>query len=476
MSIVWQFKPARRRAGSQLTWFQSWLLTRKTRHLVAVAARRSGKTVGTRALAIQACLQPGAGDVGYMAPTLGQAKRLLWRPLMEDLRDPAAKHFIAGRPNGSELYVEFKTGCRLMLYSAQAPERVRGDGFKLFLTDESDDPNFTPEVFDECIWPALADNGGRLVQLGTPKGRGRLYHEFRKGQAASPADIRDPDYESIQVTALEAGIIDRTEIERARRTRPKRAFAQEYLATFNAPVGLIYDEWHDERHIVRADQVPRRDQFDEVIVGVDWGTAKRGSMIVMGLDRVWVPETEDYEGCELPRIWVLEEHSHAGLAYADRSGERDGWWGIARQIQRTWGPTTWYCDPAGGSEEETEAEAAGYLLQLQRVVSQIAHTTVLPGDNRVSLGLSAVQSFIHYDDVLREAPRFHVLDTCTITIGEFQGYRWAATRGQEDEYEERPVKKNDHCLDGIRYGVFTHFFSTRKPRGRNAASHESRGG
>jgi len=88
---TWTFKPARRRAGTQLTWFQSWLLTQRTRHLVAVAARRSGKTVGVRALAIAAALAPGAGDIGYMAPTLGQAKRLLWRPLMEDLRDPAAR-------------------------------------------------------------------------------------------------------------------------------------------------------------------------------------------------------------------------------------------------------------------------------------------------------------------------------------------------------------------------------------------------
>jgi hypothetical protein len=474
MSVVWQFKPARRRPGSRLTWFQSWLLTRQTRHLVAVAARRSGKTVSTRALAIAAALDPGPGDVGYMAPTLGQAKRLLWRPLMEDLRDPAAKHFINGRPNASDLFIEFRTGCRLMLYSAEAAERVRGDGFKLFITDESDDPRFTDDVFDECVWPALADNRGRLVQLGTPKGRGRLYREFRKGQAASPADIRDPDYESIQVTSLEAGIIDRAEIERARRTRPKRAFAQEYLATFNAPEGLVYDEWNDDRHIVSAAKVPKREDLDEVICGVDWGTAKRGAMLVLGIDRIWVPETEDYEACEMPRVWLLEEHSHAGMAYADRSGDRAGWWGIARQIQRQWWPTRWYCDPAGGEAEETEAETAGYLLQLQRVLAQVDNRAlVVPGDNRVSLGVSALQGFVHFDDVLLEAPRLHVLDTCPITVGEFQGYRWATTR-IEGEYEDRPVKSNDHCLDALRYAVYTHFFGGRRRGGRNDAHHEDR--
>lgn len=396
---------------------------------------------------ISACLDSGPGDVGYMAPTLGQAKRLLWRPLMQDLRDPAARAFITGKPNHSELFVEFRTGVRLYLYSAEAYERVRGDGFKLFVTDETDDPLFSDEVFDEAIHPALSDNLGELYQLGTPKGRGRLYREYRKGQPSSPAEVRDPDYDSIQVTSLEAGIIPRSEIERARRTRPSRAFAQEYLATFNAPVGLVYDAWNEARHVVNASKVPALDELDEVIVGVDWGTAKRGSMVVLGLDRVWIPPSEDYDGCELPRVWLLEEHSEAGLAYADRSGDRPGWWSIGRDIQRRWRPTRWYCDPAGGSEEETEAEAAGYLLQLQRALHQVDNRVqVLPGDNRVSLGISAVQGFLHYDDVLLEPPRLFVLDTCTTTIGEFNGYRWTSNRNLEGEYEERPVKQNDHCV------------------------------
>jgi len=474
---TWKFVPSRRRPGS-LTWFQSWLLTRQRRHVVAVAARRSGKTVGVRALAIAACLDDKPGDVGYMAPTLGQAKRLIWRPLMDDLRDPAAKSFLAGKPNASEFYVPFKGGSRLYLYSAEAAERVRGDGFKLFITDETDDPRFTPSVYDDIIWPALAENQGRLVQIGTPRGRGRLYSEFRKGQEHSPVGVRDPHYESIQVTAMEAGIIPRSEIEQARRTRPKRSFQQEYLASFVAPLGLVYDEWSDERHIVDAAYVAREVPrgFDEIIVGVDWGTAKRGAMVVMGIDRVEVPATDDYDRCEMPRIWILEEHSHAGLAYADRSGDRDGWWGIARRIQSQWRPTRWYCDPAGGDAEETEAEAAGYLLQLQRAVSQVdPGARVVPGDNRVSMGISAVQSFIHYDDLLLERPRLHVLDSCPITIGEFQGYRWTQTPGTEDEYEERPVKKEDHAIDSIRYACFTHFFGGRKPRGRNDASgHEAR--
>jgi hypothetical protein len=464
---VWQFKPAPRRPGTRLTWFQSWLVTNQSRYVVGVAARRSGKTVGARALAIMAGIDDGPGDVGYMAPTLGQAKRLLWRPLMQDLRDPAAQQFIEGKPNHSELTIEFKRGTRLYIYSAEAYERVRGNGFKLFLTDESDDPLFTDEVFDESIGPALSDNMGRLVQIGTPKGRGRLFREYRKGL---PGDHRDPDYSSIQVSAMEAGIIQRSEIERAKRSRPKRAFEQEYLATFNAPVGLVYDEWNEAVHVVGRDAMPR--EFDEYIVGVDWGTASRGAMIVMGIDRVWMPATDEYEGEELARVWIIEEYSEAGVPYTDQ-----GWWKFARQIQQSYHPRRWYCDPAGGNDEATAARAEGYLRQLQNVLHGIDNrAAVVAADNRIMPGISAVQSFVHHDAMLKEPPRLFVLDSCKTTINEFNSYRWAANPKAEDEYDDRPVKQNDHAIDGIRYGIHTHFFSKRTRGGRNDAGWEDRGG
>jgi hypothetical protein len=466
---TWNFKPAPRRPGTRLTWFQSWIITNQSRYVVGVAARRSGKTVCARALAIMAGLDDGPGDVGYMAPTLGQAKRLLWRPLMQDLRDPAAAKFIEGKPNGSELTIEFKTGVRLYIYSAEAYERVRGTGFKLFITDESDDPLFTDEVFDESIGPALSDNMGRLVQIGTPKGRGRLFREYRKGLEGQHRDL---EYSTIQVSAMEAGIIQRSEILRAKKSRPTRAFEQEYMATFNAPVGLVYDEWNEERHVVGIDKLPRHDEFDEYIVGVDWGTANRGVMLVAGIDRVWVKETDDYEGQELARIWIIEEHADAGIPYTD-----DGWWRIARQIQKQYRPTRWYCDPSGGSDEATSARAEGYLRQLQNALYDVdTSTKVIPADNRVSPGISAVQSFLHYDDTLREPPRFFVLDECKRTIAGFNAYRWAANPKSEDSYEDRPMKVNDHEVDSARYLTHTHFYGKRGRGGRNDAGWQERGG
>lgn len=480
----WIFRPNRRRPEHELTNFQTWVYNqvevKRKRVVVPVAARRSGKSVIARLLAILAGLDARPGDVGYMAPTLEQARRLFWRPLMEDLKDPAARQFVVGRPNNQRMTLEFVTGTRLYVYSAEAHERVRGDGFKRFVTDETGDPLYTDEVFDDTIWPALGTERGQLVEIGTPKGRGRFYREWRKGQRSTPEKDRDlENYATCQVTALQAGIVPPDEIERMRRDRPKRSFQQEYEARFNAPLGLIYDEWNEARHVVPPERVPRLDSFDEIIVGVDWGIAKRGAMIVFGVDHVFVPGDDEFGDCYQPRLWAVEEHSTHGLAYNDA-----GWWKTARQIQRTWRPTRWYCDPAGGKHDEDEARAAGLLRQLADALGDVDNRTlVVPADNRVGPGISAVQQFLHFDDYLKEPPRFFVSDQCKHLVDEFGKYSWATGRGRKaddddgDTYEERPLKINDHALDATRYATFSHFFGKKRAAvGRNDAGHEDRGG
>lgn len=457
MSSPWTFRPNPKRPDARPTRFQSWLITREYRNIVAVAARRSGKTVGSRARIIKRCVSTPNGLVGYCGPTLKQAKRLIWRALMRDLRDPAAAPFV-GRINRSDLTVEFRNGCVFCVYGAERPEQIRGEGFDEFIVDEADDPNFDAAIFDEIVGPALSDQLGTLVQVGSPKGRGRLYREWRKGQATSPPEERDPDYTSIQVTAVQAGIIDPREIERARRVRPPRAFRQEYEASFEAPVGIIYDEWDERVHVVR--EVPQR--FEEIVVGVDWGTANRGAMLVIGVDRVLLPETEEYEACELSRAWVLDEESHAGTGYDD-----DGWWRIARDLQARWHPSRWYADPAGGQE--------GYLRQLRNALAgSDDRPEVVEADNQVKPGIAAVQTLLHHDPVIGDPPRLLVHERCKWLRTEIADYRWRAHRTIEDEFTDEPVKQADHAVDGLRYAVFTHFYQPHG-RGKRRGSMEARG-
>lgn len=377
----------------------------------------------------------------------------MWDALMRDLQAPSARRFIRSI-NHAELKIQFKNGCVFLLFGAankNSVERVRGHGFDLVVCDEADDPFFTPQFFDEGVGPALSDQLGRLVQVGSPKGRGRLYTEYRKGQSRD--ELYDEQYASIQVTAVEAGIIPRAEIERARRTRPKRAFQQEYEAAFNAPHGVIYDEWNEKIHVVEECEPP--DGFDEIIVGVDWGTAARGTMLVVALDRVWVPPVGGLAGYEAARAWVLEEHTHAGMGYDD-----GGWWGLARGIQERWQPKFWYADPAGGTE--------GYIRQLSRALEGGGRAVVSAANNEVRPGIATVREFVHYDEVLGEPPRLLVHSACENLRREFGSYRYRKHRTVEEEFVDEPVKHDDHSLDSLRYCLHSHF-SVQRGRRRQAA-------
>lgn len=336
------------------------------------------------------------------------------------------------------------------MLGAERPEQIRGIGFDLLIVDEADDPNYTSSFFDEIVGPALSDQLGRLVQIGSPKGRGRLYTEFRKGQPGD--ELYDSQYASVQVTAIEAGIISREEIERARRTRPARAFKQEYEAAFNAPHGIIYDEWSEDVHVIDDSQLP--DSYDEVIVGVDWGTAARGSMVVIGLDRVWVPPADGLAGYEAVRAWIVGEHTHAGMGYDD-----GGWWQIAREIQADKQPVAWYCDPAGGIE--------GYIRQLGNALTGGGKANVYPALNEVRPGIATVRELIHTNADLNEPARLFVINSCANLRGELSTYRYRQHPSVEDEFVDEPLKENDHSIDALRYALHTHL---TKPKGRKRAA------
>jgi hypothetical protein len=437
-------------------------IRRKYRNVIGVAARRSGKSVISRLLVWAWGLDPRPGDIGYMAPTLGAAKRYLWRPLMQDYNlNPAARHLVR-HINQSECTVEFVTGTRLTLFSADAYERVRGEGFKGFITDESGDANFKSEVYDEAIAPALSADQGQLVQLGTPKGKGRFYTEYLKGDLKNPKRLAN--YISCQVTAIEAGIIPREEIEEARSNRPARAFRQEYEASFENVGTYIYDEYNPNVHVIKPWQMPER--FDEIAVGVDWGVAKRGVMLVVG---IVYPKEQDEFGIvdDLPTIYVIEEHSADQVPYTS-----SGWWKTAEEIQKNWAPNYWIYDPAQTIDE--------YANKLKFVLNDWARQNsnrkppkVMPANNAVRPGISTVQEFLHYsgykgdriESSTYSPPHLFIIEgkdgprKCFYLRDMFPKYQWKRLRGAGDdaEPEEIPIKKSDHELDACRYICHTLF-------------------
>ncbi|MCI8496663.1 MAG: PBSX family phage terminase large subunit [Clostridiales bacterium] len=77
---------------------------------------------------------------------------------------------------------------------------------------------------------------------------------------------------------------------------------------------------------------------------------------------------------------------------------------------------------------------------------------VIPARNNVLEGIRTVSKLLSQGD-LKIAPR------CRETLREFDQYRW-----MPDEQCDAPVKEHDHCMDMLRYAVYTDAFSALTDR------------
>jgi hypothetical protein len=69
----------------------------------------------------------------------------------------------------------------------------------------------------------------------------------------------------------------------------------------------------------------------------------------------------------------------------------------------------------------------------------------IPGQNEVRPGINRVKERL-------EADRLHVAARCSELLEEFRTYRWKAeSHRSEDDARDRPVKRDDHLLDALRY-------------------------
>ncbi len=69
---------------------------------------------------------------------------------------------------------------------------------------------------------------------------------------------------------------------------------------------------------------------------------------------------------------------------------------------------------------------------------------VVPARNQVTEGIQRVASLL-------EQGRLTVDPSCKMTVEEFESYVW-----EPEAVSDTPQKKNDHCMDMLRYGIMTH--------------------
>ena len=316
--------------------------------------------------------------------------RRVWQAVSDRLGLPGEPEFKKG-----DMVFEFPTGHRILLRSADRPDRLRGPNLDWAWIDEA--AICPPQTWDIVIGRLRA--GGRAGPCwvtSTPKGRNWLYERLG-------------EFTVFRATTHENRFLDSEFVASLERAYTGLFARQEIYAEFVAFEGLIYS-FDRTRHVAFA--VPDRSAFDRVIAGVDWGF-NVAVVLVISLAKdgtVWV--LDEWYG----RRVTIDEHIRAARALADE-----------------YGPDVFYADPS----------SPAYIEQFNR-----AGLPTVPAVNDFIPGVSTVEALLNQD-------RLRVAAACANTIAEFETYQWRR-RSDGKIVKEKPAPgQPDHAMDALRYALHT---------------------
>jgi predicted phage terminase large subunit-like protein len=176
-------------------------------------------------------LQADKGHVFYVAPTQGQARDIMWQTLLE------LAHPVVTSSHINNLQIKLVNGATISLKGADRPETMRGVSLKFLVMDEYAD--MKPEVFEQILRPALADQKGGALFIGTPMGRNHFYDLYKYAELED-----DESYQSWHFTSYDNELLDPDEIDLAKKSMSSYAFRQEFMASFEARGSEMFkEEW-----------------------------------------------------------------------------------------------------------------------------------------------------------------------------------------------------------------------------------------
>ena len=215
----------------QLLKWQQEVFGSEKRFKVVAAGRRCGKSrLSAVTLLIEALNCPEGSAVMYIAPTLGQARSIIW-DLLHDLGRPVIK-----TSHVNNLEITLVNNRKILVRGADNPDSLRGMSLTYVVLDEC--AFVKQDVWEKIIRASLSDKKGRALFISTPSGRNWFYDIFKLGQE------EDDEWKSWHFTTQDNETIDPKEIEAAKKTLSSFAFKQEYLSSFSTQGADIFkEEW-----------------------------------------------------------------------------------------------------------------------------------------------------------------------------------------------------------------------------------------
>lgn len=397
----------------ELTQAQAKIAIDPHRFRVICCGRRFGKTtLAIDQMKARAVALPGR--IVYIAPTFQQARDIAWTQLKSDCAAAAI--------NINETRLEIKLPTQnggeslIVLRGWESIETLRGQQFDLVVLDEVASMRNFWLAWQEVIRPTLTDTAGEAIFISTPKGFNHFYELFSKDPGQPKvADIeQDADFKSYHFSTYSNPHVPKAEIDKAKMELTEDRFAQEYMADFRKTEGLVYKEFDRSMHIYedRAKKAKRTRNTQiaaivKTIGGVDFGFHNPACALTIAKDTDGV-------------YWVSEE-----------------WY----KTQQTDAQVADYVAALKWNEAYPDPESASGVEELRR--RRVNVREVVKNKDSVRNGISAVRE-------LFKSNRLFIHKDCINLIEELESYVYPDKR-PDHNFDENPVKENDHAVDALRY-------------------------
>ena len=330
------------------------------------------------------------GDIGALLPSTAKIK---WNN-RDGRGESFVKIWVPGYSEPAEIW--FKS-------DDQGRAAWQGDKFRFIVDDEE----HSQEMFDEQLMRILDVHDARIIMPMTPlKGMTWVYDRF----------YVDPDPRTTRVHWLYG--TDNPHLSRERREMILSQYGSHQRAArergeFVVLQGRVYPEWSRAVHLIPAFEIPADWPRYRAI---DFGTRNPFVCLwgALSPDDVLYIYREHYRA-----EWTLAQH-------ARRIRQLEG----GEAIEMSW------ADP----------EDAQQLLALG-----VDHDmTVNPARKAVSAGIDRVAERLQAHRITGK-PAMYVFDSCPNTAREFGQYVWMDRSSKHLDQPDRPRKKDDHCMDSVRY-------------------------
>lgn len=237
------------------------------RYAYVEASTKAGKTVACIAWLFEQALQGKLGDnFWWVAPVYTQAK-IAFRRMKNGI--PRGLY----RANESEMTITLIHGPVIWFKSGEKPDNLYGEDVRAAVVDEA---SRVREDAWHAVRSVITATKGKVRAIGNVKGRKNwFYKHCRRAQSGE----KDNAFAKLNAwDAVAGGVLDREEIEDAKRMLPENVFNELYLAEASDDEGNPFGHKHIQACIGPFSSRPPVAIGVDLAKSVDW-------TVVIGIDR-----------------------------------------------------------------------------------------------------------------------------------------------------------------------------------------------